>query len=127
MATPSRTGFAAPVTSSRERSKGAPKRTPPRASERALRRALELNHSLAEAYFELLRVLVILGLYSAAIAAAERAPELDPMVAERHGYVAWAYWLARRYDDAIRLAQEAIALDATAPTAYQALGGAYVE
>jgi tetratricopeptide (TPR) repeat protein len=57
----------------------------------------------------------------------ERARELDPMGAERHGNVAWAYWVARRYDDAIRLAQEAIELDSTASIAYQALGGAYVE
>lgn len=63
--------------------------------------------------------------YDSALTEIVRARELDPLGASRHGDVAWAYWVARRYDDAIRVAQEAIAMDSTGTSSYLALGGSY--
>lgn len=94
-------------------------------AERAARRAVALNPSLADAQRELGRIHAMLSRHDSAIAAIERARDLDPLNPVRHADVAWAYWVARRYDDAIRLAQQAIAMDSGALLSYLALGGAY--
>jgi TolB-like protein/tetratricopeptide (TPR) repeat protein len=73
----------------------------PRA-ERLHRRALELNPHSALARVQFAHFLVTRGRYDEAVAQASRAVQLDPADFYAHGHLAWAYYNARRHQEAVR-------------------------
>ena len=55
--------------------------------------------------------MTVQGRFDEAIDEAERAIELDPFSLNARACLAWRYYLARRYQESLRLAQQAILLD----------------
>jgi len=78
------------------------------AAGREFRRALELNPSYAIGYAWYSEYLSAMGRFDEAIAAAQRARELDPLSPVMTHALASSYALARRFDEAIPLEREVI-------------------
>lgn len=97
------------------------------AAERSFTRAIELNPSLTLAHYDLGWLYELLGPEREAesLAAGERARRLNPLAPVFVGGLAWQYADACRYDDALRLAREAIRIDPEHPTGWMALGITY--
>lgn len=78
-------------------------------AEGEFKRALEFdpNSALTRAMYA--RELVILGRTDEAVAEAKRALQLEPY--SGMDYPAWVFYLARRYDDSLELAQKIVAID----------------
>lgn len=74
------------------------------------RRAVALAPGDAETHYALATYLTALGRYDEAIAAIERARELDPASMAVASDYAWFLYIARRYDDAIRQARDTLKL-----------------
>ena len=98
-------------------------------AERAFKRAIELNPSLTLAHYDLGWLYELLGpeWEEESLAEGERARELNPLTPNFVGALAWQYADACRYEDALRLAREAIRLDPEHPTGWLALGLTYSE
>jgi eukaryotic-like serine/threonine-protein kinase len=81
------------------------------AGERHLTRALELNpaYYLAHDWYAL--VLSGLGRNQEALEQMHKARQIDPLSPVIHHHSAWVYLLARRFDDAIRMARAALEVD----------------
>jgi len=71
-------------------------------AESAYARAVELNPNYATAYHWRATLLAALGRPDEAIAEIEHAQELDPLSLPINTYTGWAYYFARRYDEAIK-------------------------
>jgi len=78
--------------------------------EAELRRAVKLDPSSSRAWHELAGLLAGRGESEPAIAAARRARELDPDGMLVNADLAWFYYLGRQYDEAMRQAASALAL-----------------
>jgi len=97
------------------------------AAKSSLKRALNLNPSLADAWYHWAWWLELMGDDEEAIAAGEKTVELSPL---SDFYVAW---LADQYRDAgdhakaIELAESVIALNPKFPVAWLALGNVYLD
>ncbi|MFL6260086.1 MAG: winged helix-turn-helix domain-containing protein [Thermoanaerobaculia bacterium] len=74
------------------------------------RRAVALTPGDAEAYYSYGNYLVALGQIDEAIAAVERARELDPASMAINSDYAWFLYLGRRYDEAMRQAHDTLKL-----------------
>lgn len=100
-----------------------------RGAERAFKRAIELNPSLTLAHYDLGWLYELLGpeREDEALAHGERARELAPLTPFFVGGLAWQYVDACRYEDAMRLAREAIRLNPEHYSGWFALGMAYAE
>jgi TolB-like protein len=98
-------------------------------AERALTRAIKLNPSLTEAHYHLAWLYEILGpeREEDSLAEGERTRELDPLSPFIVGWLADQYRDACRYEEALRLAREAIRLDPEFPIGWLALGETYAE
>ncbi len=98
-------------------------------AERALTRAIKLNPSLTEAHYHLAWLYEILGpeREEDSLAEGERTRELDPLSPFIVGWLADQYRDACRYEEALRLAREAIRLDPEFPIGWLALGQTYAE
>jgi TolB-like protein/tetratricopeptide (TPR) repeat protein len=98
-------------------------------AERALKRAIELNPNLTWSHFDLGWLYELHGpeWEEASLAQGERTRELNPLNPYMVGGLAWQYADACRYEDALRLAREAIRLDPEHPTGWMALGLTYAE
>ena len=98
-------------------------------AERAFKRAIELNPSLTLAHYDLGWLYELLGpeWEEESLAEGERARALNPLTPNFVGALAWQYADACRYEDALRLAREAIRLDPEHPTGWLALGLTYSE
>ena len=98
-------------------------------AETAFKRAIELNPSLALAHYDLGWVYELLGpeRQQDALAEGERARDLNPLNLVFVGGLAWQYADACRYEDALRLAREAIRVNPEHPTPWMALGYTYAE
>jgi eukaryotic-like serine/threonine-protein kinase len=94
-------------------------------AEQEFKRALELNPSGADTYDYYGRMLSALERYDEAIAAWQRARELDPLAHPLD--VASALLRAGRYDEAVRAASLGIELDPDYATGHATLGWAYVK
>lgn len=97
------------------------------AAEKSLKLALELNPSLADAWYHWAWWLELMGDDEEAIAAGEKTVELSPLSSF---YVAWLadqYRDAGDYEKAIELANSVIALSPRYPVAWLVLGGVYGE
>jgi TolB-like protein/DNA-binding winged helix-turn-helix (wHTH) protein/tetratricopeptide (TPR) repeat protein len=82
----------------------------PETAEQDLRRAIALNPSLAQAHQYLSTVLVVQRRNDDAIAAARRAAELDPLSPISMTTVAYRYYYAERYQEAIEEFEGALRL-----------------
>ena len=98
-------------------------------AERAFTRAIKLNPSLTDAHYHLGWLYELLGpeREEESLAEGERARELDPLSPFIVGWLANQYEDACRYEDALRLAREAIRLDPEFPIGWFVLGVIYAE
>ncbi|MGD9021828.1 MAG: tetratricopeptide repeat protein [Lysobacterales bacterium] len=96
-------------------------------SEEHFRRAIELNPSMADAWYHWAWWLEIGGVDDEAIVAGEKAVELSPLSSYYISWLADQYRDAGDYDKAIELAESVIDLDPDYPVALYALGNAYLE
>jgi tetratricopeptide (TPR) repeat protein len=80
-------------------------------AEQAYERALQLNPSLAIAHHRRALLYAMRGDTDRAIAAAERAQQLEPLWLSPKAATGNFLYYARRYDDSIRLLEEVLALD----------------
>ena len=98
-------------------------------AERAFMRAIELNPSLTEAHYHLAWLYEILGQerQEESLAEGDRTRELDPLSPFYVGWLADQYRDACRFDDAKRLAREAIRLDPEFPIGWLSLGWTLAE
>lgn len=98
-------------------------------AEKAFAQAIALNPSLAEAHYHLGWVHEMFGpAHDAdALAAGDRSRELNPLSPYFVGWLASQYDDACRYEESLRLAREAIALDPEHPLGWFALGMTYAE
>jgi serine/threonine-protein kinase len=93
-------------------------------AEKALQRAIELNPNLTLAHYDLAWLYELLGpeFEEQSLAAGERTVELNPLSPYMVGALAWQYADACRYEEAMRLAREAIRLDPEHPMGWASLG-----
>jgi TolB-like protein/tetratricopeptide (TPR) repeat protein len=98
-------------------------------AERALKRAIELNPNLTWAHFDLGWLYELRGpeWEEESLAEGERTRALTPLNPYMVGGLAWQYADACRYEEALRMAREAIRLDPEHPTGWMALGLTYAE
>jgi TolB-like protein len=98
-------------------------------AERALKRAIQLNPSLALAHYDLGWIYELMGpeREEESLAAGERARMLSPLKPFFVGGLAWQLADACRYEEALRLAREAIRLDPQHYAGWFALGLAHLE
>ncbi len=97
------------------------------AAENSLKRALELNPSLADAWFHWAWWLEMMGDDEEAIAAGEKTVELSPLSSFYLSWLADQYRDAGDYEKAIELAEYVIALSPRFPIAWLALGNVYLD
>jgi len=98
-------------------------------AERALQRAIELNPSLALAHYDLGWMYELMGpeREDDSLAAGERARTLSPLKPFFVGGLAWQLVDACRFEEAKRLAREAIRLNPEHSAGWAALGLAHLE
>jgi tetratricopeptide (TPR) repeat protein len=72
-------------------------------------RALSLNESLASLHSSYAQFEALLGRQDVAIAEAKRARELEPLSAIVGSDLAWYYYWARRYEEALEVSREVLA------------------
>lgn len=82
-----------------------------RGAEQEFERAIQLQPGLAIAHYWYAGVLSAEGRHPEAIAAIQRAQELDPLSPVINADAGWYYFYARRYDEAIRECQRALEAD----------------
>jgi TolB-like protein/DNA-binding winged helix-turn-helix (wHTH) protein/Flp pilus assembly protein TadD len=82
-----------------------------RGAEREFERAIQLQPGLAIAHYWYAGVLSAEGRHPEAIAAIQRAQELDPLSPVINADAGWYYFYARRYDEAVRECQRALEAD----------------
>jgi serine/threonine-protein kinase len=86
------------------------------------KRAIELNPSYAPAHDGYGFYCKALGRHEEAVAACERARDLDPLSPFFHISIGWAYYFARDYEAAIENDMKAVELDAGSAFAYWNIG-----
>ena len=92
-----------------------------------LRRGLELNPNSDAVHWAYASYLTRIGQPEKAIAEAKLATQLDPVSSRSYTNTSFAYYFARKYDDALRQMQQAAALDADQREILFPLGTIYVE
>jgi TolB-like protein/Flp pilus assembly protein TadD len=97
----------------------------PRA-ERSFHQALELNPAYWEAHDWYALSLAGVGRFEEAIAAIQRAMDLDPLSLVLHHHAAWIFIIARDYDRAIEVSRAALEMDLTFGLSHWWMGKAYV-
>ncbi len=95
------------------------------AAEKSFQRALQLNPSDARAHMWYAVALAPLGRFDESRSQARQAKELDPLSFATANQLAFIEYLARRYGDAGRVAQEILALDPKMASSHAILGTAY--
>ena len=94
-------------------------------AEKELLRAMSLNANLAEAHSRLSAVLQGLDRFDDAIAAGQRALELDPYSLRVHLDLQFAYFYAGRYDQCVEVCRKMLLIESKYWPAYLDLGRAY--
>jgi TolB-like protein/tetratricopeptide (TPR) repeat protein len=96
-------------------------------AEAAFKQAIKINPSLTMAHYQLAWVYELRGpeWEDEALASGDRTLELDPLSPFMIAGLAWQYSDACQYEEALRLAKEAIRLDPDYPTGWAALGITY--
>lgn len=93
---------------------------------REIERALELNPGLAEAHQAYAAYSSATGHHPEAIAAIERALELNPLAPVVVAEAGYFHYFARRYDRAIEICTEVAALSGSSRSVFGCLEGAYL-
>jgi len=88
----------------------------------AIKTALRVNPGNAEAQLEFSQMSTMFGEHDAAIVAARKALELDPVSMFANHYMGHALYLARRYDEAIDVYRHVLALSPSHPRPHYELG-----
>jgi TolB-like protein/Tfp pilus assembly protein PilF len=98
-------------------------------AERALKHAIKLNPNLVWAHYHLAWLYEAFGpdWEEESLARGDRTRELNPLSPYMVGWLADQYRDACRYEEALRLAREAIRLDPEHPLGWVTLGGTYAE
>ncbi len=96
------------------------------AAERGFQRAIELKDSYPTAHFWYACCLWALGRTADGVAQASRAQALAPLSLVGNANLGWAFYFARRYDEAITQCRKALDLDTHYVMTYTVLGQAYV-
>ena len=96
------------------------------ACERECKRAIELNPNYATAHLWYYAFLLTTRGHAEALAEAQRAQQLDPLSPIISTLVAFSYFFARQYGEAIRLLRDTVSLFPEFATAYERLGDSYV-
>jgi len=96
------------------------------ACERELKRAIELNPNYATAHLWYYAFLLTTRRQAEALAEAQRAQQLDPLSPIISTLVAFSYFFARQYGEAIRRLRDTVSLFPEFATAYERLGDSYV-
>jgi len=95
-------------------------------AEQAFRRSRELDPNYATNHHWYAEFLMLRGRLAEAVAGAEHARDLDPIGLILGVMVGWAYYYARRFDDAIRVLQGTLDLDPEFVPAYVWLAPAHL-
>ena len=96
-------------------------------AEREYKRVIELNPNLPGAHIDYAAYLLRMGRTAEGVNEANRAIEIDPLFALRGFRVAFLYWLARDYDQAIQEARRELELDPKDVAAHWILGACYAQ
>jgi TolB-like protein/class 3 adenylate cyclase/Flp pilus assembly protein TadD len=94
-------------------------------SEKEFRRGIELNPNYATAHQWYALSLVVRERYPEAIAEIKKAQEVDPLSLIIGTNVAWMYYFARQYDEALRQGQSTLDLDSSYAGTHFMIGQAY--
>jgi len=86
------------------------------------KRSLALNPSYATANHWYAEYLMTMGLHAEAIARMKSSQELDPLSLIISVAIGWAFYMARRYDDAIEQLRRTVELEPNYPVTYWILG-----
>jgi TolB-like protein/Flp pilus assembly protein TadD len=92
------------------------------AAEKSFQRALQLNPSDARAHMWYAVALAPLGKFEQSRSQARQAKELDPLSFATANQLAFIEYLARRYDDAMRVAREILDTEPTIASSHAILG-----
>jgi serine/threonine protein kinase/Flp pilus assembly protein TadD len=87
--------------------------------------SIELNGNYSNAHRFYAIYLVSMGRSEEAVREVRRSEELEPLSVSVKAHVAFIFYFARRYDEAVAAGKKAVELDATSPVAHQRLGSAY--
>ena len=87
--------------------------------------SIELNGNYSNAHRFYAIYLVSMGNSEEAVREVRRAEELEPLSVSVKAHVAFIFYFARRYDEAVEAGKKAVELDATSSVAHQRLGSAY--
>jgi tetratricopeptide (TPR) repeat protein len=96
-------------------------------AERELKRALELNPNYSVARYWYSAFLAVMGRWPEAFAEIERAREIDPLSLVVQGHLAFMYYFARRYDEAIEQCLNILKMDPNFVRARLCLGLVYAQ
>jgi adenylate cyclase len=94
-------------------------------ADQTFRRAIELNPNIGAIHSHYSIFLSVIGKLDEAIAEGTLALKLDPLSIRLHRNQAARFYLARRYDDAVRQYGEALELDSSDATLHDELGDVY--
>jgi TolB-like protein/DNA-binding winged helix-turn-helix (wHTH) protein/Tfp pilus assembly protein PilF len=94
-------------------------------AEKEIKKGIELNPSYSDAHREYSVYLRTMGRMDEAIAESRQAQELDPLSVSISASLGWAYYYARRWDDAIAQFQKTLGMDANFVAAYEGLAKCY--
>jgi serine/threonine-protein kinase len=97
------------------------------AAESGFKQAIELNEGYPTAHHWYAQYLTAMARHDEALAQIRRAQELDPHSLIINKDVAWHYYCARLFDQAIGQAKNTLDLDSTYEQAHALLGRAYVK
>ena len=86
------------------------------------KRSLTLNPAYPPANHWYAEYLMTMGRHEEAIARMKNSQELNPLSLIISVAIGWAYYMARRYDDAIEQLRRSVELDPNYPVTYWVLG-----
>jgi tetratricopeptide (TPR) repeat protein len=95
------------------------------AAERGFRRAIQVKELYPTAHFWYACCLWAMGRTADGVEQASRAQTLAPLSLVSNANLGWAFYFARRYDEAITQCQKALALDTNYLMTYTVLGQVY--
>jgi len=93
-----------------------------REAEKEFQRSLELNPTYPTANHWHAEYLMTMGRHAVAIARMKQSQALDPLSLIINVAIGWAYYMARRYDEALEQLLQAVELDPNYPVTYWILG-----
>jgi len=96
-------------------------------AEREFDRAIQLEPNLAAAHWYMSLLSMAMGHTERGLAEMMQAQMLDPASENAHDDLGWAYYLSRRFEEAVRESRIAISMDPESYSAHQQLGKNYLQ